>query len=151
MIESDPYAIMLQNDSAQFDDTHNQRQALEKAIRDNSRERYQFHQERIERDKRERDELLKSRTIALKEKMAKDKAQKEKIEAAVFRRLLNHLQENRDLQNIDLMNLAGFCRNCLYKWMHEAASDSNEDLSIEEAQKHVYGMPYEDWKKKFQK
>ena len=76
---------------------------------------------------------------------------KEKIEAAVFRRLLNHLQENTDLQNIDLMNLAGFCRNCLYKWMHEAASDSNEDLSIEEAQKYVYGMPYEDWKKKFHK
>ena len=73
------------------------------------------------------------------------------IEAAAFRRLVKHLQGRTDVQNIEIMNLAGFCRNCLYKWMHEAASDSNEDLSIEEAQKHVYGMPYEDWKKKFQK
>ena len=75
----------------------------------------------------------------------------EKIESLTFRRLISHLQSRTDVQNIEIMNLAGFCRNCLYKWMHEAASDSNEDLSIEEAQKHVYGMPYEDWKKKFQK
>tara|TARA_X000000368_G_scaffold195212_1_gene154117 strand:+ start:85 stop:807 length:723 start_codon:yes stop_codon:yes gene_type:complete len=85
MIESDPYSNIFQNDLAQFDDTHNQRQAFERSVRDNSRERYKFHLERIERDKRERDELLKSRTIALKEKMAKDKAQKEKIEAAMLR------------------------------------------------------------------
>ena len=75
----------------------------------------------------------------------------EKIESQTFRRLISHLQSRTDVQNIEIMNLAGFCRNCLYKWMHEAASDSNEDLSIEEAQKHVYGMPYEDWKKKFQR
>ena len=75
----------------------------------------------------------------------------EKIESQTFRRLISHVQSRTDVQNIEIMNLAGFCRNCLYKWMHEAASDSNEDLSIEEAQKHVYGMPYEDWKKKFQK
>ena len=75
----------------------------------------------------------------------------EKIESQTFRRLISHLQSRTDVQNIEIMNLAGFCRNCLYKWMHEAASDSKEDLSIEEAQKHVYGMPYEDWKKKFQK
>ena len=75
----------------------------------------------------------------------------EKIESQTFRRLISHLQSRTDVQNIEIMNLAGFCRNCLYKWMHEAASDSNEDLSIEEAQKHVYGMAYEDWKKKFQK
>ena len=75
----------------------------------------------------------------------------EKIESQTFRRLISHLQSRTDVQNIEIMNLAGFCRNCLYKWMHEAASDSNEDLSIEEAQKHVYGMPYDDWKKKFQK
>ena len=75
----------------------------------------------------------------------------EKIESQTFRRLISHLQNRTDVQNIEIMNLAGFCRNCLYKWMHEAASDSNEDLSIEEAQKHVYGMPYEDWKEKFQK
>lgn len=75
----------------------------------------------------------------------------EKIESQTFKRLISHLQSRTDVQNIEIMNLAGFCRNCLYKWMHEAASDSNEDLSIEEAQKHIYGMPYEDWKKKFQK
>ena len=75
----------------------------------------------------------------------------EKIESQTFRRLISHLQSRTDVQNIEIMNLAGFCRNCLYKWMHEAANDSNEDLSIEEAQKHIYGMPYEDWKKKFQK
>ena len=75
----------------------------------------------------------------------------EKIESQTFRRLISHLQSRTDVQNIEIMNLAGFCRNCLYKWMHEAASDLNEDFSIEEAQKHVYDMPYEDWKRKFQK
>ncbi len=75
----------------------------------------------------------------------------EKIESQTFRRLISHLQSRTDVQNIEIMNLAGFCRNCLYKWMHEAASDSIEDLSIEEALKHFYGMPLEDWKKKFQK
>ena len=85
MIESEPLQKISQKDSAQFNDALNQRQILERSIRDNSRERYQFHQTRLERDKRERDELLKSRTIALKEKMAKDKAQKEKIQAAMQR------------------------------------------------------------------
>jgi len=85
MVESKSYEKFLQNDSAQFNDDLSQRQIVERAIRDNSRERYEFHQLRIERNKRERDELLKSRTIALKEKMAKDKVQKEKIEAAMRR------------------------------------------------------------------
>ena len=75
----------------------------------------------------------------------------EKIESQTFRRLISHLQNRTDVQNIDIMNLAGFCRNCLYKWMHEAASGSNEALSIDEAQKYIYGMSYDDWKKKFQK
>ena len=75
----------------------------------------------------------------------------EKIESQTFRRLISHLQNRTDVQNIDIMNLAGFCRNCLYKWMHEAASGSNEELSIDEAQKYIYGMSYDDWKKKFQK
>ena len=75
----------------------------------------------------------------------------EKIESQTFRRLISHLQRRTDVQNIEIMNLAGFCRNCLYKWMHEAASGSNEELSIEEAQKYIYGMSYDDWKKKFQK
>ena len=75
----------------------------------------------------------------------------EKIESQTFRRLISHLQNRTEVQNIDIMNLAGFCRNCLYKWVHEAASELKEDLSIEDAQKHIYGMPYDDWKKKFQK
>ena len=75
---------------------------------------------------------------------------KEKIEAAVFRRLLNHLQENTDLQNIDLMNLAGFCRNCLSKWYATAAADVDLNLSIDEAKELVYKMPYADWKQHYQ-
>ena len=75
----------------------------------------------------------------------------EKIESQTFRRLISHLQSRTDVQNIDIMNLTGFCRNCLYKWMHEAASGSDEALSVEKAQEYVYGMPYDDWKKKYQK
>ena len=75
----------------------------------------------------------------------------EKIESQTFRRLISHLQSRTDVQNIDIMNLAGFCRNCLYKWMHEAANGSDEDFSISDAQQYIYGMPYNDWKKKFQK
>ena len=75
----------------------------------------------------------------------------ERIESQTFRRLISHLQSRNDVQNIDIMNLTGFCRNCLYKWMHEAASGSDEDFSIAEAQKYIYGMPYDDWKKTFQK
>ena len=85
MIESEPYTKIPNQDSAQFYNALHERQVLEKAFRDNSRDRYQFHQERLERNNRERDELLKSRVIALKEKMAKDKAQKEKINAAIQR------------------------------------------------------------------
>ena len=75
----------------------------------------------------------------------------EKIESQTFRRLISHLQSRTDVQNIDIMNLAGFCRNCLYKWMHDAANSLEEDLSTEDAQQYVYGMPYDEWKKKFQK
>ena len=76
---------------------------------------------------------------------------KEKIEAAVFRRLLNHLQENTDLQNIDLMNLAGFCRNCLSKWYLEASKENNQEINYDEAKEIVYSMPYSEWKEKYQK
>ena len=76
---------------------------------------------------------------------------KEKIEAAVFRRLLNHLQENRDLQNIDLMNLAGFCRNCLSKWYVEASKENGQEINYDEAKEIVYSMPYSEWKEKYQK
>ena len=79
-----------------------------------------------------------------------DKNLKYKIESATLRRLIKHLQENTDLQNIDLMNLAGFCRNCISKWMVEEAKKNNVDLDYENVRSDVYGMNYEDWKKKFQ-
>lgn len=72
------------------------------------------------------------------------------IEAAVFRRLLEHLDARKDVQNIDLMNLAGFCRNCLAKWYVSAAAERGESLTYEEARKLVYGMPYEEWKQRHQ-
>jgi len=72
------------------------------------------------------------------------------LEAAVFRKLVEHLDERKDVQNIDLMNLAGFCRNCLSKWYRAAAEDSGIDLDYEDAREIVYGMPYGDWKKKYQ-
>ena len=73
------------------------------------------------------------------------------LEAAAFRRLVQHLRERTDVQNIDLMNLAGFCRNCLSKWYLEAAQKSGVKLSDPEAREIVYGMPYEEWKKKHPK
>lgn len=73
------------------------------------------------------------------------------LEAATFRRLIAHLQDRTDVQNIDLMNLAGFCRNCFSKWMKAAADERGVDLSLDQAREHVYGMPYEDWKAKYQK
>ena len=76
---------------------------------------------------------------------------KEKIEAAVFRRLLIHLQENTDLQNIDLMNLAGFCRNCLSKWYVEASKENGQEIDYDKAKEIVYSMPYNEWKEKYQK
>ena len=73
------------------------------------------------------------------------------VEAAVFRRLLDHLSENNDVQNIDLMNLAGFCRNCLSKWYVAASSEHGEEIDYEYAREHVYKMPYSKWKEKYQK
>ena len=73
-----------------------------------------------------------------------------KIEAAVFRRLVKHLQERTDVQNIDLMNLANFCRNCLSKWYVAAAQDEGIALDYEQVRKDVYGMPYSEWKQKYQ-
>lgn len=79
-----------------------------------------------------------------------DKAQTDAIEAAVFRRLLAHLDERKDVQNIDLMNLAGFCRNCLSKWYMAAAADENLSVDYDAARERVYGMPYSQWKAEFQ-
>lgn len=72
------------------------------------------------------------------------------IEAAVFQRLLKHLDENKEVQNIDLMNLAGFCRNCLSRWYVEAAAGMDIELDYEEARETVYGMPYSEWKSRYQ-
>jgi hypothetical protein len=72
------------------------------------------------------------------------------IEAAVFRRLLEHLDARKDVQNIDLMNLAGFCRNCLSKWYVAAAAEQGENLDYEQARELVYGMPYPQWKALYQ-
>jgi uncharacterized protein len=73
------------------------------------------------------------------------------VEAAAFRRLIEHLRERSDVQNLDLMNLAGFCRNCLAKWYRAAAAERGHELSDEAARERVYGMPYPEWKTKYQK
>jgi uncharacterized protein len=72
------------------------------------------------------------------------------LEAAVFRRLVEHLRTHPEVQNIDLMNLAGFCRNCLSNWMKDAADATGVPLTKDESRHHVYGMPYEEWKAKHQ-
>jgi len=72
------------------------------------------------------------------------------LEAAAFRRLLEHLDSRKDVQNIDLMNLAGFCRNCLSKWYVAAAKAEDIELDYEDARARIYGMPYADWKEKYQ-
>ena len=76
---------------------------------------------------------------------------KNEIESSVFRRLVAHLQENTDVQNIDLMDLAGFCRNCLGKWYKEAAEESGIEMDYDDAREIIYGMPYPEWKDKYQK
>ena len=73
------------------------------------------------------------------------------LEAATFRQLVAHLRERTDVQNIDLMNLAGFCRNCLSKWYRAAAEEKGVELSDPQAREIVYGMPYDEWRKKYQK
>ena len=72
------------------------------------------------------------------------------LEAATFRRLLQHLDSRKDVQNIELMNLAGFCRNCLSKWYKAAAEERGLELDYEAARELVYGMPYDEWKQKYQ-
>ena len=72
------------------------------------------------------------------------------VEAAAFRRLVEHLRTHTDVQNIDLMNLAGFCRNCLSKWYRAAADDRGVEMSYEDAREIVYAMPYQEWKSRHQ-
>ena len=80
-----------------------------------------------------------------------DDTTKKELQSATFERLTQHLRERIDVQNIDLMNLAGFCRNCLSKWFREEAQKKGIEISDPEARKHVYGMSYDEWKKKYQK
>ncbi|AWL94094.1 MULTISPECIES: DUF1244 domain-containing protein [Bradyrhizobium] len=82
--------------------------------------------------------------------MAIDDKTRTELEAAAFRRLVDHLKSRTDVQNIDMMNLAGFCRNCLSNWLKEAADAQGVALSKDESREAVYGMPYETWKSKYQ-
>lgn len=79
-----------------------------------------------------------------------DEQTRTEIEAAAFRGLVKHLQQRTDVQNIDLMNLAGFCRNCLSKWLVSEARERGVELDYEDARERVYGMPYEQWKAQYQ-
>ncbi|MEE9383564.1 MAG: DUF1244 domain-containing protein [Nannocystaceae bacterium] len=80
-----------------------------------------------------------------------EEATRTEIEAAVFRRLVEHFRERTDVQNIDIMNLAGFCRNCLGKWYQQAAAERGHEFAKSNAREIIYGMPYDDWKTKHQK
>ena len=80
-----------------------------------------------------------------------DNTIKKELQSAAFERLIQHLRERKDVQNIDLMNLAGFCRNCLSKWFREEAQKKGIEISDADARKHVYGMSYDEWKQKYQK
>lgn len=80
-----------------------------------------------------------------------DKTTQTELEAAAFRQLVSHLQARSDVQNIDLMNLAGFCRNCLAKWLKAASEEQGAAMDYDQAREQVYGMPYEEWKAKYQK
>ncbi len=79
-----------------------------------------------------------------------DDATRTELEAAAFRRLVSHLRERTDVQNIDMMNLAGFCRNCLSRWYQEAAAEKGLEMTKAESREIVYGEPYEDWRDKYQ-
>ena len=79
-----------------------------------------------------------------------NKDEETEIEAAVFRKMIKHFQEHSDVQNIDVMNVAGFCRNCLSRWYEESSSEIGMEISNEEARERVYGMPYSEWKEKYQ-
>jgi hypothetical protein len=83
--------------------------------------------------------------------MAADEKSRVELEAAVFRRLVEHLRARTDVQNIDLMNLAGFCRNCLSNWMKDAADERGLPMTKDDSRELVYGMPYEEWRAKYQK
>jgi uncharacterized protein len=87
----------------------------------------------------------------VEEIMATDEKTRTELEAAVYRRLVEHLRSRTDVQNIDLMNLAGFCRNCLSNWMKEAADTKGLSMTKDQSREMVYGMPFEEWRTKYQK
>ena len=80
-----------------------------------------------------------------------DNKTNQELQSATFERLINHLRDRKDVQNIDLMNLSGFCRNCLSKWYKEEADKKGVEISVLEAREHIYGIPYSEWKEKYQK
>jgi len=80
-----------------------------------------------------------------------NEATKKEIQSLAFERLVNHLRERKDVQNIDLMNLAGFCRNCLSKWFREEAQKKGIEITDPDSRELIYGMPYSEWKEKYQK
>lgn len=88
---------------------------------------------------------------ATKKDTTMDSTTRTELEAAAFRRLVEHLQTRTDVQNIDLMNLAGFCRNCLSNWLKDAADAKGTPMTRDESRQAVYGMPYEEWKAKYQR
>ncbi len=94
---------------------------------------------------------MKEADLATGEAAAIDPALRDRIEAAAFRKLVQHLRERTDVQNIDMMNLAGFCRNCLSRWFQEAAADRGVALETPAARQALYGMPYKDWQAAHQK
>ena len=79
-----------------------------------------------------------------------DEQTKVELESAAFRTLIDHLRNRNDVQNIDMMNLAGFCRNCLSRWVQEAGTSSGLEITKDEAREYIYGMPYKDWREQFQ-
>src|SRR4051812_43966220 len=87
----------------------------------------------------------------IREELAMDDKTRTELEAAAFRRLLEHLRSRTDVQNIEMMNLAGFCRNCLSNWMKEAADAKGVALTKDQSREAIYGMPFDEWKAKYQK
>jgi uncharacterized protein len=93
---------------------------------------------------------MASNRLTIAERLLMAQPTQTELEAAAFRTLVAHLRERTDVQNIDLMNLAGFCRNCLSKWYRAAAEEGGAEMSYEDAREEVYGMPYAQWKSQFQ-
>jgi hypothetical protein len=110
-----------------------------------------FSENRVPSPDQVRDRLFGIMLRTAEEIMATDEKTRTELEAAVYRRLVEHLRSRTDVQNIDLMNLAGFCRNCLSNWMKDAADAKGTPMTKEESREIVYGMPYDEWRALHQK